>query len=149
MKRAIVLLLAFFVGPSLADEQSEFDRTMQQVAADLSALHDELQAANAAGTKTGNYSLLSWKDISDLTGLAYIEITTPAHIYKGADVSAGSIQSVALGDKFKFVDKVSDWYAVALNKPIAGFSTGWVRAAQARAGPWGMDMDRDLLSGIF
>ena len=131
MRRAIIFLLPFLAGPSLADEQSEFDRTMKQVASDLSALHDELQAVYAGGTKTANYPFLPWKDISDLKGLAYIEITMPAHIYKGADVSAGYIQSVTRGDKFRYVDKVSDWYAIALNKPIEGFHTGWVQAAQA------------------
>ena len=131
MKRPIILLLTLLLsGWALADEQSDFDRTMQGVAADLSALHAELQAAYTSEAASAEFSVAYWGNVYAPKGQAYLEVTTPALLYKGADVNAGSFQMVAEGEKFKFVDKVSDWYAVALEQPMEGFSSGWVQAAQ-------------------
>ena len=132
MKRTIICLFALLmVEGVLGDEHSEFDRTMQEVASDLSAVHDELQAAYAAESVRNLVAeaMLNFTMAKENQG--FIEITKPAHLYKGADVSAEFFQSVAEGMQFQYVDKVSDWYAVALEEPIEGFSTGWVQAAQA------------------
>ncbi|MDE2822322.1 MAG: hypothetical protein OXK79_02310 [Chloroflexota bacterium] len=130
MRRFVLVLLTLLTGHCLADEQSGFDRTMHEVAADLSALHDELRALYVSKSPPFVYNFDLVTKYS-LAGQGYIEITTPARLYKGADVTAGSFYSAAQGDKFRFLDKVTDWYAVALDKPIEGFSSGWVKAAQA------------------
>ena len=131
MKRVLVLLLLAASSSVFAEGAPSFDQSMEKVAKDLSALHWKIQgiyqrelASNLASSFAEVFSALK-------TGNSVMVTADSARIYKGAALSAGVVDSVSAGTRFHLLDKVDDWYAVALDKPVQGFSSGWVQAAQS------------------
>ena len=134
MKKVLVLLPFLACGPVFAEQTADFDRTMQDVAEDLSALHWKLQAIYESQIPSGYpSSSVAAAHLLDAFKKAGIVVITAdsAEIYKGAALNAGIVESVPAGKQFPVLDKVADWYAVALDEPVKGFSTGWVQAAKA------------------
>ncbi|MBM4334202.1 MAG: hypothetical protein FJ117_23830 [Deltaproteobacteria bacterium] len=51
-------------------------------------------------------------------------------IYSGADAKTRPVEIVMKGEKFKVIDKIENWYAVSLSKPVKGMESGWLKATQ-------------------
>ena len=124
MKKVLVLLPFLACGPVFAEQTADFDRTMQDVAEDLSALHWKLQAIYESQIPSGYpSSSVAAAHLLDAFKKAGIVVITAdsAEIYKGAALNAGIVESVPAGKQFPVLDKVADWYAVALDEPVTRF----------------------------
>lgn len=99
-------------------------KILENVATDLSDLHDEIQTIYLASSDiTENENIISCPVSVEITG-------SDAKIFKGADLSADIVFTAQKGQDFKVVDKINDWYAISLGKPVSGINAGWVNASQ-------------------
>ena len=131
MKKVLVLLSFLVCGPVFAEQPADLDEIMQNVAADLSDLHWKLQDIYESDLPSRQYSASTLEVLRAHNIPGYVVATAdPANIYKGAASNTEFIKAVSAGKKFLLVDKINDWYAVALDKPVKGLSTGWVEATQ-------------------
>ena len=132
MKKILVLLPLLACGSAFAEDPEDLDKTMQAIAKDLSALHWKLQEVyeRELAVRADLSSYAAAVDLLNKAGVVTITADS-ADIFKGAALNAGVVESVSAGKKFPVLDKVGDWYAIALDKPVEGFSTGWVQAAKA------------------
>ena len=112
-----------------AKQTKPLEENMSEVAKDLASLHNEIQAIYLAGTGGSEFENMNLCPVSvTITG-------KDPKIFKGADTNADIITIASMGQKFKVVDKVNDWYAVSLSHPTQGFDSGWVKASQVVAEP--------------
>ena len=134
MKKLLVLLPFLACGAAFADEAAELDKTMQDVAEDLSALHWKLQSIYESELPSRRHfsALAAAEWLAGIKEAGSLTITADsAGIYKGAAIAAGILDSVSAGRQYPVLDKVGDWYAIALDEPLKGYSSGWVQAAKA------------------
>ena len=134
MRKLLVLLPFVACAAAFADEAADFDKTMQDVASDLSSLHWKLQSIYESELPPPRdfSSLAAAKWLAGLKEHGSVTITADsAGIYKGAAITAGVLDSASAGTKYPVLDKVGDWYAIALDEPLKGYSSGWVQAAKA------------------
>lgn len=127
MKIKIFLLLVLIISaPAYADEPKSFDAAMTELAGDLAKLHAEIQSAYQT-----EIMAMGGPDVIGMYRPRFVNVTADkGTVYTGADAKAAIIQTVQKGQKFKIIDKVTDWYAVAFDQPVHGMDTGWVKAAQ-------------------
>jgi hypothetical protein len=124
--KIFVLLALIIVAPAYAGEPKSFDAAMKELAGDLAKLHTEIQSAYQTEVVA-----MGFPAVIDLYRPKFVSVTADkGTVYIGADAKAPIVQTVQKGQKFKVVDKVSDWYAVAFDQPVHGMETGWVKAAQ-------------------
>ncbi|MGA2332707.1 MAG: SH3 domain-containing protein [Syntrophales bacterium] len=133
----IISSLLFNATVALGQGQQTLESTMQEIAKDLATLQQEVE--HASRTETGP----SWEttfpasakvyDDGRFIPVAYRLRTTAklAFIREGADDKALVLEKAPRGTSFDVIDKTGPWYAVALDKPINGLSSGWIKATYA------------------
>ena len=148
MKKVLFLLPFLACGPAFSDQPADFDKTMQGVATDLSALHQKLQQiyGKHLPPSQGFSPLVVADVIAAMKKAGIVTITADsAGVYKGAALDAELFESVSAGKQFPLLDKVGDWYAIALDNPVEGVPAGWVQAAKA-VPSWDLTMVGDVAS---
>jgi hypothetical protein len=122
----VVILLSILVGVAQGQEQQTLEGTLMELSKDLATLNQDVQNAYAQMARppglAAAYSLLDYK-------VRITEKNSP--IRAGAADNAWILTRAAEGKSFKVIDKAGQWYAVALDKPAKGLSTGWVKASEA------------------
>lgn len=136
----IVLSIIVIPGVALGQGQQTLEDTLREVSKDLASLHQEVQDAYRAQTDPSlrfPFAALDYR----------ILITSnDSAIRAGADDRTFVLNKPSRGTSFKVVDKVGDWYAVTLDRPTKGQTTGWVKAAMVapeviKLAPTGMAVD--------
>ena len=120
-----------------AESQKSFDDTLQELSKDLASLHAEVQEATKQQTFAAAAAEV-WN------AKAATDVTVSKHetkIFTGANSNAAVLTKATQGESFPVVDKVGDWYAVALPNPeliadmkknpalIADLKGGWISAS--------------------
>ena len=120
-----------------AESQKSFDETLQELSKDLASLHAEVQEATKQQTFAAAAEVWNAKAATDVT-----VSTHETKIFTGANSNAAVLTKATQGESFPVVDKVGDWYAVALPNPesiaemkknpdlIADLKGGWISPAE-------------------
>jgi hypothetical protein len=127
MKRYVALYLFFAAASALAQPPGALpDSVVRDIAKDLAEMQKAIDDARRKQEAATFAQFLKGQ------GVAAITVTTAsAPIRAGASDGARSIASAKQGMKYRVIDKVDNWYAVALDRPIGGLASGWLKAADA------------------
>lgn len=127
MRLALFVTCLFAMSCAHAQGSQIPDPVIRTLAKDLA----ELQQAVLAAQKQQQAGIDKMNVFSQ-AGVASITVTSAyAKVRAGAADGAPPLAQIAAGKKFRVVDKMDNWYAVSLDKPIKGLQTGWVSAADA------------------
>jgi hypothetical protein len=117
--RFLVLLVALASSAALAQDIPK--PVIDDLARDLAALQKvviEAQRQQAA------QPALSHGELGNYIGM--VELTRPAEVKAGAREDAPTMVKAQAGKKFPLVAERPGWYAVQLERPYRGSTTGWL-----------------------
>jgi hypothetical protein len=92
--------------------------TLDRLALDLTHLQSALVEAQAQAAPEGQFARM----------VEEVQATSPAVFKAGADERAPSLGRATVGDKFRVLDKVGEWYAVDAAKGDNIKGVGWINA---------------------
>jgi len=120
----LVMILNSMVIIAAAEEPLNKSQTLNEIADDLSTLErmvdetnsmiQQYQQAKVSGVIPGNLTVTSQNAV----------------IHKGAGGQTAELTAVEEGASLKVIDKVGEWYAVSLDKPVEGLNTGWINSQE-------------------
>jgi len=117
----LICIIILIVSSSYAEDKELLDTTLKGIASDLAQLQKEIENAyiQQAGIYPYTHHLAPFPN--------YVKITNEkGKLRTGADYSAPILMNASKGALYKVIDKVGNWYAVALPKPKEGIESAWV-----------------------
>ena len=134
--KVIVLVLIVLIIPSFAfaQEREIPKEAIEELSKDLLKLHEqviriqEMYRASQLAGRIEQPSMAAWM-VRPADKITITKDDFP--IRTGANSWAKKLSEADSGASYTVVDKVNDWYAIELDKPVQGFKTGWVNAKGA------------------
>ena len=125
MKALIVILIIFVPFLAFAQGKEIPKSALKELSEDLAAIHQQILQIQRAQF-AGKYR----KHMGPCPADKFTVTQENTQIRAGATITARPLRPATMGESFKVVDKVNDWYAVAFDKPVGNFYTGWMNAAE-------------------